>query len=86
MRIPTPPRQQPASIRSPGTRSAITLSTQRLTFRRRSRPTIVGAYCGPVATLGAGAPGLDVHLLARPRQRSLNASRANSGGSAASGG
>ncbi len=44
--ITVPPRQQPASIRSPGTRSAITRSTSSRTFRVRLRPIIVCAYRG----------------------------------------
>lgn len=46
MSIATPPRHVPASMRSPGTPSASTVSTHRRTWRRRRTPTIVWANTG----------------------------------------
>src|SRR4051794_17907603 len=58
--IAAPPRQQPASIRSPGTPSASTVSTHRRRLRRRSTPTIVCAYTGQAGKAAAPGPRLRV--------------------------
>jgi hypothetical protein len=59
MKIVAPPRQTPVSIRSPGTSSRITVSTQCWTFSMRRSPIIESARAGQSrpSSLNSGSYG-----------------------------